>query len=298
MHPWKGCLVFVSFLFLSACGTADSKLETYYKVNKLLTEGKCSEAIALIDPIFNSKDSDNTGRLLRASAYGCKAGVDFFGNLTSLTSNTNAISAAQFWGFTAKTWPSYLTTDQKVESATIAMDTLHTVLKTSAAVSTANALFTGSNNPGSILATDREDDANLLMVFVSMALIGELNTRYGNPDALFNQTTNLPWTTANAATNTSSIGCAYGAALTNLFDAAEAVKNSISGSAATAFNSILALKPGLDAACNAGCVVCGGGVACNACPTTLKNRQSCTTLTTDVNSCASAGLATSVNASW
>lgn len=290
--------MFIVCLFLSACGSPDSKLETYYKVNQLLTEGRCDEAIVLIDPIYNSAESDNEGRMLRASAYGCKANVNFFGNLDSITSSTSSLSPTQFWGFTARTWPSVSVSDQKVESAVIAMDTLLTVLKSGAAVSSSNAVFTGTHNPGSIFATDREDEANVLMVFVTMALVGELNYRYGAPDANYNQTVNLPWTIANSSSMTNAAGCAYGAALSNLFDAATAAQSAVSGSAANAFSSILTIKAGLDIACTTGCTTCGGAVSCGNCPSTLKNRQSCTAVTTDVNSCAAAGIATSVNASW
>lgn len=160
----------------------------------------------------------------------------------------------------------------------------------------ADTVNSTSNNPGSLLYTDRTTDANSYLLFMSMSLMGSLQNRYGSPSANYHKSTSLPWTTAP---NTLGDGCAFASALLNYKDAITAVSTESSASIAAVYTKIgTFLSLSVDTACSAGCTLCGGSVSCTSCPFSLRDRASCTGLVTDVNSCAAAGIAIFVNSSW
>ena len=141
------------------------------------------------------------------------------------------------------------------------------------------------------------------MIFLSMSLIGSLENQYGAPNAttfhrgqLIGATVAQPagWATA---TNVTSDACTYAASILNYIDAAASTAAVVSGSLPTLLGKTAsALGPLINAACDAGCVTCGFPVgSCTPCPTTLRNRATCTGLATDMNTCSAAGIANFIN---
>ena len=275
-------------------GTALGRKDVLYAVNMALTAKDCASAVTLIDPLFNSSNSNNEIRMLRASAYGCDANINFFKNLGDIGTQggNGGFSGTGFWGTTTALYPSS-TTDRRVEAGVIAQDTLMTALKPGQVLAAQKKIFVGTLNPGSLDPTDRITDANVYLFFTSLATFGGLGTRYGLPDSGNHKTQALPWTSATAVT---SDGCTYISSLLNIFDAVGAISKLYSGSVANALGAISTIQTATDLACSNGCTACG--LSCSACPTTLRDHTSCTGVATNIESCAAAGVVTGVNATW
>lgn len=164
-----------------------------------------------------------------------------------------------------------------------------------------------------LLASYRETDANVYMLMTSMAQLGFLQNRYGNPDpTTFNKRQALGRTATNAsgwmlANRVDADACSYAGSLLNMVDSMTSVLNDygsqFGGSSfssnlstiSTAYNAAigLACEAGCSGASGSGCAFAAG--SCSSCPDTLKSATSCTGATNDVNSCAAAGLVWFVN---
>ena len=267
------------------------------QVNSTLSSGDCVDAYGLIYPLYNSVNSTNSIRMAMASTYGCYATINFFKVLGDLTSFSGNLGGSGLWELLAQEFPSILVPDDKIpQAAEYGTDALMSTITPGTLVIPAYAINATSNNEGSLLSTDRTSDANAYLTFMSMALIGSLENRYGLPTSNYHKSTNLPWTTA---TGTPGNGCAFASALLNYFDGIKIVSTTASSSVASVYQKIETfLDLALTAACVQGCTTCGGTVSCTTCPVTLRSRDSCTGLVTDQNSCAAAGIITFVNASW
>lgn len=300
-------LTLLSFYGLS-CGTPKLDVETEEGraaiidlVNALLTEGKCADAIRLIDPLYSSQYTNNTVRLLRSSAYACYAGVDYLSLLSQLVSGTTA--SGEFWTILAKLFNK--TDTAGLEAAWTASDTLLSVLDPNRLIASSNQLNSTTVNPGSIDPQDRTTDGNHYLTFTSMAVIGRTENRNGKPDSSYHKTVNLPWTTAATVT---SEGCAYASAVVSMLDGIRASVSVTSGSIKTTLQKIsTTFETAVGLACEAGCRgTVGSGCAFAAgsctgvngfCPTALRNRSSCSTTnpTTNVSNCAAQGIVTMIN---
>ena len=269
--------------------------------NIALTHGDCATALTTLLPVYNSSSTSNTVRQAMASVYGCSAGVNFFGLVDKITNGASKLGNSNFWTLPPSFFPS-TSADRVVESAEYATDAIQATITPGRVLSTPNQHNTTTSNPASDDYTDRVADANTYLFFVSLASVGGLQSRYGKPDSNFLPTQALTWTTASL---TVGDGCAFAASVLNFFDSMHETKTQVNASLATEFATIYsAFSPALAQACDYGCkgtlsgTMDWGGTAsgcaiaagCSSCPTTLRDRGSCTGAVTDANSCAAAGI--------
>ncbi|MFZ9596353.1 MAG: hypothetical protein ACO3A2_09780 [Bdellovibrionia bacterium] len=264
-------------------------------VNQSLSSGNCAAALAEISPLYTSVSTNNDIRFATANTYACSAGVNIMQIFSDLISFGD-LSGSMFWKFLVQEFPSVASPDDKKPlSAELGMDALFAMTRSGIIIGTSDQVNASGRNPGSILVTDRTNQANSYLTFLSMALMGSLLDRYGAPDASHVKTSNLPWTTPAA---TVGDGCSFVSGLLNFYDSLPYILGaSSSTSVQSAYQSIDSfLSLGLDTACSAGCTLCG--LSCTSCPRTLRNRDSCTGQNSDANSCAAAGVTAFVNAGW
>lgn len=273
-----------------------AKQATIDAVNQDLSFEDCASALDRIEGLYNSGLTDNQVRILRASAHGCNAGINFFKLVSDLTGAN--LTPPGFWQTMAKMFVS-TTKDSKLESAWFAQDALFATLKKGIVVSSANQVNTGTDNPGSLQASDRVDDSNLYLIIVSMVQIGALENRFGAPNASneYKKGNALPWTTAATV---DSNGCGYAAAILNLLDGVEAISNLDKLSKLK--DTVSTLKSGIiNPGCDLGCQLPGCGFAagdCNPCPIGLRHKTGCSATGTTAQlkaACAAAGLVTAIN---
>ena len=265
--------------------------------NVALSSGQCGMALSLLRPIYDSESTDNGIRLLTASAYGCVATVNFADILTDFVSFPGSFAGSGLFEFLAQEFPSTLNPDDKIlEAASLGTDALLAMVYPGTVFVPSHTVNSGTNNPGSLFITDRVPDSNSYLMFIAMAMMGAIENRYLSPLPNYHKGVPIPWMTPATSVGT---GCAYSSALLNFYDSLQSVVNSAPPSVQSRYAVISGfLSTGLNTACNIGCLTNGCTMGCSTCPTTLRNRNSCTGATTDVNSCASAGLSTFVNATW
>lgn len=313
---WLACLTLA--LPLPGCGNTGFDIESdvgraaiLFEVNKQVDLGNCARAVTLIEPLYLSEYTNDEIRQARASARACAAGLRFFQFIDNIAASTLVGSA--FFRFVAERFPGSLG-DNRVESAWAAMDALSAITDPLQTVASSNQINAGGRNIGSTLASQRTDDANFALLLTSMASLGTLQNRYSatNPTT-FAKTQVLGYTVAAplgwaTAVRTGAVmnneGCSYASALLTFIDSVGRVGASIPGTAGTTLTTAAtALGIAMNIACEAGCngaVPTGCALplgSCAECPQTLRNRSSCTGTTTDVNSCAAAGIAHYVNVS-
>jgi hypothetical protein len=304
------------------------------QANKALTTSDCSTALELLLPVYNSANSDNEIRMMTASAYDCWANINFFKLVGDMVTHGTTLAGSGFWSYASSIFPSTLGKDHVAEGSLLGQDALLATINPGIPILPSGAINLGSYNVGSVYPADRTDDSNLELIFTAMAGIGSLQNRYGNPNASFLPQANppLPWTTAATV---STDGCGYASSVLNFVDGLTQSQNNVPSSVKTAIGYILngpsgspvTLQQILDAACDFGCMGikptvdanhsaavvlaldpggnwaltgCNFASGCNTahqCPSTLRNRSSCTAQATDVNSCAAAGITNFINKS-
>jgi hypothetical protein len=277
-----------------------------------LSSEDCTTAIAAIESLYGSSNTDNEVRMARASAQGCAAGVsNFFSTFGQLVSNADSLGGSGLWETMSKMfWETDADAlDKRITAGGYSTDALMAATKAGSVIA-ATSQVGGAPNVGSLLGADREDTANLYLVFISMSQIGALQNRFGSPNAsTYKRGQIMGKTATNAdgwtkATKVDSNACAYAAAILNMIDSIAAVSNALSGSSKDNFAKITdAFSVAIGAACNEGCkgvayaTGCGftdddcQGTATRPCPLSLHNRNSCTGSTSDRASCAAAGIA-------
>ena len=255
-----------------------------------LTSGSCAAAYSQLQPFYNSANTDNNIRMAMAAVYGCYAKVSIFQILNDMVSSGANFAGAGLWTFMATEFASTANPDDKIPlSAENGTDAILATLNLGTLLDPTDTVNSTSYNPGSLIVSDRTTNANTYLTFMSMALMGSLLSRYGVSNS-------LPWTTA---TSMKGDPCAFVSSVLNFYDGLSYIQTSAPASVAPKYAAISGLlSTGLNAACSAGCTLCGGSVSCTSCPTTLRDRSSCTGLSTDVNSCAGSGIVLFVNASW
>ncbi len=305
------------FSFLSACSSANYDYSTLSgraalldAVHVALSKEDCTTAITLIEPAYHSQYSSDEIRKARAAAHGCAANINLFSLITDLADNN--LAGSGFWITMAKLFPS-MQGDSRVVAGQYALDALLAVRKPGSLTDASNLVNTGTSNVGSLIASDRTDESNLYLLFVSMALIGSLQNRYSETDpSTYHRTRKLGYTSANPdgweiATNVNTDGCTYAGSVLHLIDSITQVGESMPGNLGSTFGTLgSALSMALDLACDQGCQGVAGignypsgcsmpAGSCNPCPTALKNRNACTAAVNDKASCAAAGIAHFIN---
>lgn len=311
------CVLGASLLaILSGCGGSSSdgstelgKRQIIDQANQALTTSDCATALDLLLPVYNSANSDNEIRMMTASAYACWANINYFKVMGDMVTNASALTSG-FFTYASTLFPSTIGADHVAEGALLSQDALMATLKSGIPILPSGGINLGSYNVGSIYPYDRTDDSNLYLLFTSLAGIGSLQNRYGNPNSGFHPQTKLPWSTPATV---STDGCGYVSSILNFVDAIDAAQNILPSGIQKSLNTVAtALEAPLDQACDYGCTGgnpglpgwvasgCGFASGCTTdhkCPKTLRNRSSCQAQTTDVNSCAAAGIVNLINVS-
>lgn len=295
--------------------TDEGKQAILDQVDIFLTDEKCEEAIELIEPLYQSNRTDDNVRYARAAAYGCVAKVNYFKNVGELASGN--ITGAALWATITQMYNSEeigspdlrnIAYDKQAEAGFQAMDALMAVLEPGAVVPSGAQINWSSSNPGSLIYSDRADDANGFAVFVAMASLGALNNRFGSPDTSYQKTGNLPWETTATMDD---VGCGYAGQVLNMLDGAAAMADSASGSVQTILNTVKTFQTFIDYACLHGCLnsnIAASGLTfdmdtgstatscATTCPIELRERSGCDdnaergTGTANVNKGAAAGI--------
>jgi hypothetical protein len=192
---------------------------------------------------------------LKASAHACKAGLNVLTLASNIAGTSNIFSAL------AKTFSS----SSGLSSIYEASDVL-------------------SFNTERLNAGQRDRDTNTYMIFVQMAVIGNIQRKYGNPSAEGAQGTNLIYVAngvVDAGEMSNTDACALASALV-------IIQDSFSNSNLTDSDTAI-MKSSVDAICGA------GGVTCTD---ITKDRSSCTGAAANPPSVAAAAIVTQVNTAW
>ncbi len=268
------------------------------RTNAYLNRGDCAGALQIIQPLYSSLNTNNAIRLVTASTYGCFADLKVFTVALGLSSFSGNLGGAGFWEFLVQEFPSTSSPDdRKPVAAENGIDAVISAVNPGVVAAASDFINSTSYNPGALVVADRVNDANTYLTFLSMALMGSLLSRYGNPDSSNHRTSALPWRTAPT---TPGDGCALASATLHFYDGVTFLSSIAPSNMAAVYSSMSTmLAAGLDGACSLGCtLICAGASTCTTCPLSLRDRTSCTGLTSDVNSCAAAGINTFINASW
>jgi hypothetical protein len=271
------------------------------EIRNALTKGECSKAVLLSSQLYDSKYSDNTIRMLHASALGCTAGIRVLDNLDQFSSFGGVNALGQF----ARIFPSVLY-DQKLESVWLAQDALMAILNPGTVVGPADQVNPNTPNSGSVLISDRTVDSNVYMLFVSMATIGNTLYRYGTPDSSYNQGADIPWSSRTLVqSDLSGSACGLAAGFLNFFDAFRTVKSLLSSSAASSLDSfittiedpILTSMAPLDGGGMRECLADGNAqTVCDQVKTRLRFRKACSEQPAAAS--FAAGIIKSINLLW
>lgn len=282
------------------CSTEHGRQAIVKEVDADLSKADCTSALSVIETYYPQQDcATDEIRLARASANACIANVNFFQFVSDL--GNNSIIGSDLWVTLTKLFPS-ASSDQRVTGAQNALDALFAI-KIPGTIDPPASIINGTTpHPGTLVASHRTEDSNIYGMIVSMAAVGALQNRYGAPAANWHKTQKLGQTTGNPngwedATQVDVYACTYAGAVLTLVDSIVQVSSSIGSSFGSSIGGDLTAAATtysllFNAACDAGCTACGlGAGTCDPCPITLRNRNSCTGLATDVNSCAAAGIA-------
>ncbi|MGE0616885.1 MAG: hypothetical protein AB7P04_14735 [Bacteriovoracia bacterium] len=270
------------------------------QANIYLSTGNCAGAIALMDALYNSGFTDNDVRMVRASAHGCNAGINFLPLVDKL--GTANIAGPLLWRRLTEYFP--YSSDSNLQSAWYATDSLMAALLPGVVIAAADEFNAGTLNPGSLKYTQRTSDSNLYMIFVSMANIGQIQNKRGAPDGNYQKTQNLPGTTSATVTEE---GCSYAGSILNMIEGISATSTLMSGSVATSLTQLTTVFDALlKDACGKGCAgTAGSGCTLTyaecavSCPIKLRTRTGCTNAAlTDAQNpakCAASGIINFIN---
>ncbi len=340
---FAGAAVFGVLFFNSGCGapayditTIEGKAAILDRVHLLLTSADCYDAVSTVEGLYNSKYTDNNVREARAASHACSAGVtDLLTLLNQIIENSSGLAGPGLWKtltelfFVADTDAVAYTDEQrnsKHESRMISgwnsSDSLLSIINPGVSISPLNITFPESDNPGSIMVSDRLVNSNLFHIFVAMSIIGNTQARYGAPDpTTFARGQILGQTTGNALGWTleeyvDEAACGYAGSIVTMLDSMNDVADNLTSSAKTTMATIAsAFGSVIDQACDAGCqglfptganCTFAAGVCANSakqpCLPALRNRKTCATkdLISDQDDkarCAAAGIASFISLS-
>lgn len=328
---WLGAALGLAFAIACAPGGLEQYSSVLHRTRHYLDQGDCTNAIISIEGLYNSASSNNEVRMLRAAAHGCAAGIpDFLSFVLDLVSSD--IVGGALWTTLAE---KFAVTDEdeaasRISSAWSSIDALQAVITPGRQVLSTFYVNEGTDNVGSVLASDRLDESNEYLTFVSMASIGNLENFYGAPDSNYNQGQNLGatgsspqgWSVATALRSTTDpAGCAYAAAILNMLDGLHETADSLPESVGGSLSDLESqFSDAIAEACMAGCAGSAGGPVTVAgyamtpnsgcaftdptdcqvqggrpCPRRLRDKMACTGSVTNESSCAAAGLIQFIN---
>ncbi|NDG85420.1 MAG: hypothetical protein EBX52_10360 [Proteobacteria bacterium] len=226
-------------------------------IQNALTQQDCASALLNSKKLFDSPYTDNRVRMLYANALACRAGFRMYDVMSELTSFSSPNAIGQF----PRVFPS-TAGDQKLESGWLAQDVVQSILTPGSVVGAFDQISAFANNPGSVLASDRTSDSNYYGFYMSMMVIGNTLSRYGNTSATtgagWGQGTDLVWTDKDSVKNDpTGSACGLASAFLNFIDGYNQVQASgIFGVGGAALGVMIT---GLDTI-----VVTGGTGACAA----------------------------------
>jgi hypothetical protein len=327
----KKVLAFLLLALASGCSaprfdgcTLEGKAAIIDEVHKALNSEDCATAIAQIEGVYASECTSNEIRYARAAAQACAAGMsNTFRFVGQLAENSGSLGGATFWKVMTQLFYSSDTDtlDTRVQAGWNATDALQSMLQLGAVVASANQVNADTFNVGSTIPADRLADANAYLIFVSMAMIGSIQSRYGGPNpSTFGRGQTLGATVANPdgwtkATSVDETACSYASSVVNMLDGINEVTGLLSGTLKNSLESISgAFSAQIADACNAGCrggmhngvnyAITGCSFADDICEGTdetpcvsaLRDRTSCTGQVSNRATCAAAGIARFVSA--
>ena len=257
---------------LAGCGSTDPGLADLQGRQGILdsarislSAGKCDDAIETLEPLYESEYSDNDTRELYASAKACKAGMDnFLGQILLVVENAaDLVGPGGLWRAAIVMYNDEDPEVAEDQFTTLfdASDALKAMIPDRDVVSLPNRLNFDSPNPASLLATDRIDNSNFFQIFVSLGLLGYLESRYGAPDfsdfsrgQILGQqgaTDTLGWRDAD---NIDEAACGFAGEAVTLIDSILATADTLPDSVGDTLGSVASLYGSiLDTACDYGC---------------------------------------------
>jgi hypothetical protein len=291
-----------------------------------LNSSNCASALEKSELLFDSKYTSNEVRMLHASSYGCIASVQLLALITAISSENFTFTAPagarlypyfSYFDTIAEVFASNASTDAKVQSLWKMQDVLQSVLNPGAVIADFDQNVLNAYNTGSMLFRDRTDDANTLLMFSSMALMGSLLSRYGNPVAgTYKQGRRLASTWSNESDikiDPSKTACSIASSVLNMYDGISVMSVVSSGSlstALTAFNLVLdtMIQSGKQRCENgqttlyqeAASGTTYGSTRCNNAVQRLRYRNACYETDKDPNPVAAYafGIMTAIDGSW
>jgi hypothetical protein len=221
--------------------------------------------------------------MVRASAHGCAAGINYANMLTEF--QTGNLVGNAFWLFSTRIFPSTLTQDNKLEAAWLSYDALLAGIEPGVGVPVSEETTWDKFNPGALRAIARTDDANEYMIMVTTSIMGATQNRYGAPAPSYKKMQALPWSTQAGMDD---VGCAYAASVVSFFDSVNQASTLFPSGSASALQAASAIfSAGIDDACDKGCrgldtlgnPVAADGMCtfldCSPCPNWIRARQTC-----------------------
>jgi len=297
-------------LALSSCGTgpwsvsnSTDRSAMVEQIQLDLTNNDCADAITLASQIYNSSYSDNSTRMLYASAQACNAGIVLFDVLNNLTSASFTGEDTIIRAF-VRLFPS-TSSDSRLASSWYAQDALQAMITPGAVIAPSDEISADVNNPGSDRITDRTLDSSSYLVFTSMAVIGVTLNRYGyangqSPAALsYGKGQSLTWTSkALVQADTTGSACALASGFLNLFDSITSVISYLSGSTSSQLQTILTdLESAVTLVGITQCTLDGySSTECSAAAQRLRYRGACSEQAAAAS--YTAGIIQGINAGW
>jgi hypothetical protein len=212
------------------------------QINIDLTNNNCTDALTLSTELYQSAYSDNTVRMLYASAQACNVGIQLFDLLNDIT-NASFSAPDSIFRVLVKLFPSS-SADSRMQSSWFAQDALQAILNPGSVIAPSDEINFTSDNPASDLASDHTLDANSYMIFIAMSVLGTTLNRTSytteTPASLsYSPQQLLPWTSKAAVqADTSGAACAIASGFYNLYDGITQTVGDLSGSTASQLTAI------------------------------------------------------------
>ena len=127
-----------------------------------LSGGNCEAALSVLQPLLQVPYVNYDSRLLEASAYACRGGLNF----PKLAASLTQVSGTDIWSALVASNYSSSSTDGHV----VALENSVTAIRTT---------VTPSSPPGPEEASRRSQDANSYMIFVSANIVGSVISPLG-----------------------------------------------------------------------------------------------------------------------
>ena len=263
-------------------------------IQDALTSGNCTGALINAQKLYLSVYTDNEVRMLYASAQACAAGI----NMYTVYQNITSLGGANPIGAIVGMFPS-ATDDSKAQSAGYALDALQTIITPGTVVGSVDQTVPDAFNSGSVVFGDMTENARVYALFVTMANVGTLGNRYGNPDASNNQQADFTWTTkALVQADSTGYACQLASSFLVMLDSFAGVATLLPSGPRSAVDSAATLLGAVDTAGYNVCHVVNGfsDSVCKAAGRRLRNRASC--IESDQIASYAAGVITGINAGW